>query len=137
MIDYITVPEGTYRIRIAEVRERETRRGDALWELRLAVAGGEFEGRIAAWDNLVFSPRGLARVARIFGALGIPTEGKVIVEAEALVDLEADITSGLPNTSAPTARSSAGTKSPTTGGKRSHESHPLRLPHLAAAGLRA
>jgi Protein of unknown function (DUF669) len=92
MIDYITVPEGTYRCRIAEVRERETRRGDVLWALRVVVVDGDFEGRTAAWDNLVFSDRGLNRVRQVFTVLGVPTEGKIETLADDLVDLEALVT---------------------------------------------
>lgn len=90
--DYISVPPGTYRCRVAEVRERLTRNEDTLWALRLVVAEGEFVGREAAWDNLVFSSRGLNRVKLVFRALRLPTDGKVQVTPEDLVGTEAFIT---------------------------------------------
>ena len=90
--DYISVPAGTYRCRIADVRERVTRNEDALWALRLLVAEGEFTGREAAWDNLVFSSRGLNRIKIVFSVLGLPTDGKVEVTPENLLGREAFVT---------------------------------------------
>ncbi|MEM7205235.1 MAG: hypothetical protein AAF628_33580 [Planctomycetota bacterium] len=75
--DYITVPAGSYVCEIAEVRPGTTRAGDPRWGIRLIVAEGEYTGRQAAWDGLVFSRRGRARVRRILGALGLPNQGKV------------------------------------------------------------
>ena len=84
--DFITVPAGTYLCRIAEVRERLTRSEDVLWAIRLDVIEGEFVGRLAAWDNLVFSSRGLTRVKRFLDALGLPSDGKVQLSPDDLVD---------------------------------------------------
>jgi hypothetical protein len=77
--DYVTVPAGTYVCRIAEVRLGVTRAGDERWSLRLVVAEGQHVGKQAAWDSLVFSVRGRARVRMIFAALGLPTTGRVEV----------------------------------------------------------
>ncbi|MDP6929581.1 MAG: hypothetical protein QF412_07765 [Planctomycetota bacterium] len=82
--DYVTVPAGTYLCRVEEVRQRSTKAGDDLWALRLLVDEGEFQGRHAAWDNLIFSTRGRARVRRVFAALGLPTQGKVRIEPDEL-----------------------------------------------------
>jgi len=87
--DYTTVPEGTYLVRITEVRKGESRQGDERWGLRLVVAEGEFVGRQAAWDNLVFSHRGVARVRRVFEAFGLPFRGRVTVDSEDLVGRQA------------------------------------------------
>lgn len=84
--DFVSIPEGSYLCRIVDVRERQTRNEDALWALRLIVAEGEFTGRHAAWDNLVFSSRGLNRVRNVFEALQLPANGKVQVEPNDLVD---------------------------------------------------
>ena len=70
--DFTTVPAGAYLCRIAEVRDRQSRAGDTMWSIRLVVTEGEFTGRMAAWDNLVFSNRGLNRVKSILVALGLP-----------------------------------------------------------------
>jgi hypothetical protein len=75
--DYVSVPAGTYLCQVAEVRTGRTKHGDERWGLRLVVAEGEYAGRFAAWDGLVFSLRGRARLRRIFAALGLPTSGKV------------------------------------------------------------
>lgn len=86
--DFISVPEGTYLCRIVDVRERQTRNGDALWALKLLVTEGEFTGRDAAWDNLVFSSRGLNRVKTVFAALGLPADGKIQVDPGDLLNRE-------------------------------------------------
>ena len=83
--DFVSVPSGTYLCRVVEVRERVTKGDDTLWALRLAVAEGEFTGRHASWDNLVFSIRGLSRVRRVLTALGLPSDGKVNIEPDDLV----------------------------------------------------
>lgn len=84
--DFVTVPPGTYLCRIAEIRERQSRAGDTLWGMRLVVEEGEFIGRLAAWDNLVFSSRGLTRVKLVLRALGLPADGKIDLKPEDLTD---------------------------------------------------
>ncbi len=69
--DYITVPEGAYRCRVAEVRVSETRAGDERWSLRLDATEGDYARRFAAWDALVFSARGRARARLVLRALGV------------------------------------------------------------------
>jgi hypothetical protein len=89
--DFVTVPAGTYRCRVAEVRPGLTRAGDERWSLRLVVADGPHIGKQAAWDALVFSPRGRARARQVLGALGLPTKGRVQVEPNDLVGREANV----------------------------------------------
>ncbi len=86
MSDYVTVPQGTYLCRIAEVRQGITRGGDQRWSLRLVVAEGQHVGKQAAWDSLVFSTRGRPRVRLVFQALGLPASGKVQVDPADLED---------------------------------------------------
>lgn len=83
---FLTIPEGSYLCRIAEVREGLTREGSPRWALRLEVASGEFTGRTAAWDGLVWSERGLPRVKSILGHLGFDVRGAVDVTPADLVD---------------------------------------------------
>lgn len=78
--DFSTVPAGSYLCRVSEVRLGTTRGGDERWSLRLTVAAGELMGRMAAWDSIVFSSRGLARVRLVFKALGLPHKGVVNIE---------------------------------------------------------
>lgn len=78
--DYVSVPAGTYLCRVGQVRPGTTRNGDERWSISLVIAEGHFAGKQAAWDNLVFSPRGLARVRLVFEAFGLPSSGKVDVE---------------------------------------------------------
>ncbi len=90
--DYISIPAGTYLCRITDVRERVTRNDDALWALKLVVAEGEFTGRDAAWDNLVFSSRGLNRVKTVFQALELPSDGKIQIDPSDMVGKEVFVT---------------------------------------------
>jgi len=80
--DYVTVPAGVYLCEITDVRESTTRNGDERWGLRLVIAEGEFCGRQAAWDSLVFSTRGQVRVRLVLEALGLPTRGRVTLKPE-------------------------------------------------------
>lgn len=87
--DFVTVPQGSYLCRVAEVRMGTTRAGDDRWSMRLVVAEGEHTGKQAAWDSLVFSARGRARARLVFAALGLPANGRVQVEAADLEGREA------------------------------------------------
>lgn len=87
--DFVSVPEGTYLCRVAEVRVGETKSGDARWSLRLLVADGQHVGKQAAWDSLVFSVRGRARARLALRALGMPTEGKVDIDPADLTGRDA------------------------------------------------
>ena len=78
--NFISVPAGTYLCRVGQVRPGTTRNGDERWSISLVIAEGQFAGKQAAWDNLVFSPRGLARVRLVFQAFWLPSSGKVAVE---------------------------------------------------------
>ncbi|MCE9593853.1 MAG: DUF669 domain-containing protein [Planctomycetes bacterium] len=86
---YVSVPEGTYLCRIAEVREGLARDGSVRWGYRLEVAEGEYAGRTAAWDAVTWSDRGIHRVKRVLAAFGIDTRGSVDLEAADLVGLRA------------------------------------------------
>ena len=79
-IDYIAIPAGSYVCRITEVRTGSTRAGDPRWSLKLVVAEGQHVGKQAAWDSLVFSPRGQARARMVLQALGLPSSGRVQLE---------------------------------------------------------
>jgi hypothetical protein len=83
---YVSIPEGAYVCRVAEVREGIARDGSPRWSLRLQVAQGEYAGRTAGWDNLTWSERGIRRVKRVLEALGIDVSGSVQVESADLRD---------------------------------------------------
>lgn len=82
---FVSVPEGRYLCRVAEVREGVARDGSARWSLRLEVAEGDYAGRTAGWDSLTWSERGLPRVKRVLEVLGLDTHGVVDVETTDLV----------------------------------------------------
>ena len=88
---FVSVPEGRYRVRIAEVRETETKNGHLRWALRLEVCEGDFAGRTAAWDGLVWSERGLIRVKHVLNVLGFDTSGALEVQSADLLGREAEV----------------------------------------------
>ena len=91
VMDFTSVPSGNYLCRVAEVRTGTTRAGDPRWSVRLEVITGHYTGRMAAWDALVFSTRGRARVRAIFKAIGLPHTGKVHVEPDDMVGRTAQV----------------------------------------------
>lgn len=86
---YVSIPEGIYVCRIAEVREHQTREGSPRWGFRLEVVDGEYAGRTAAWDSLVFSERGLPRVKQVLARFGFDVSGTVELLPTDLLDLRA------------------------------------------------
>lgn len=82
---YVTIPEGRYLCRVAEVREGETRKGALRWAMRLEVADGDLAGRTAAWDGLVWSDKGLARVKHVLGAMGFDVSGALDLQSQELL----------------------------------------------------
>ncbi len=83
--NFCAVPEGVYACRVADVRAGLTREGVPKWSLRLEVADGEFAGRTAAWDSLVWSERGLQRARHVLGSLGFAVDGAIELEPIDLV----------------------------------------------------
>src|SRR5262245_5527584 len=86
---YVSIPEGTYLCRIADVRPSVTREGSPRWSLRLEVAEGEYAGRTAAWDSLIFSERGLPRVKQVLQRFGFDVSGTLELQPADLLDLRA------------------------------------------------
>ncbi|MEM7309290.1 MAG: hypothetical protein AAF682_21580 [Planctomycetota bacterium] len=82
---FASIPEGKYTCQISEVRPGATRDGSERWAVRLEVAVGEYAGRTAGWDGLVWSERGLPRVKYVLDRLGFDTNGWVSLEPEDLV----------------------------------------------------
>ena len=85
---FASVPEGAYRVKVAEVRQGTTRDGDPRWGLRLEVVDGLYAGRIAAWDGLVWSERGLRRVKHVLEHFGFDVTGDLELDPDDLVGLE-------------------------------------------------
>lgn len=88
---FVSVPEGEYVCRVAEVREGQSRDGSERWSLRLEVTEGEWAGRTAAWDSLTWSERGIHRVKSVLTALGLDTRGELELEPRDLVGRQADV----------------------------------------------
>lgn len=86
--DYLSVPEGHYRVRVAEAREGWSRDGDVRYAMRLEVIEGEYAGRTAAWDGITFSERGLKRAKFVLGVLGFDTTGRIELEPGDLLGRE-------------------------------------------------
>jgi len=88
---FVSVPAGMHDVRVAEVREGRARDGSTRWTFRLEVIDGDHAGRTAAWDALTWSERGIFRVKKVLGALGIDVRGEVEVEIKDLVGLRARV----------------------------------------------
>ena len=88
---FVSVPEGTYDCRVAEVRSGVSRDGSVRWSLRLEVARGDHAGRTAGWDGLTWSERGVVRVKRVLEVLGFDVQGEVEIQPEDLVDRRARV----------------------------------------------
>ena len=82
---FVSIPEGSYPCRVAEVREGLARDGSVRWSLRLEVLAGEYAGRTAGWDGLTWSDRGVLRVQRVLEALGFAVAGEVDIQPSELV----------------------------------------------------
>lgn len=74
---FVSIPEGRYLCRVAEVREGVSRDGSPRWSLRLEVTSGDYAGRTAGWDSLTWSERGIRRVKHVLEALGLDVTGQV------------------------------------------------------------
>jgi len=85
---FVSVPPGTYRCRVADVREGTARDGSVRWSFRLEVADGEYAGRTAAWDSVTWSERGVHRVRHALAAMGFDTSGVLEMRAQDLIGSE-------------------------------------------------
>lgn len=65
------IPPGEYLCQVAEVRTRKTKALYTMLAFRLVVIGGKYDGEHAAWDNLIFSPRGMNYCRRVLGVLDV------------------------------------------------------------------
>lgn len=77
---FINIPPGRYVCEVSEVKDGQDGDGSPRWILRLQVAEGELAGRLAGWDFLHWSERGLTRVRDVLQAFGVDTEGIVDIE---------------------------------------------------------
>ena len=93
--EFVLVPEGVYGVRIAEARESRGRDGSEHWGLRLEVLGGDWAGKTASWDWLVWSERGVPRIKRVLRALGLEVEGELSIVPQDLVGLRASVQVGV------------------------------------------
>lgn len=79
---FVNIPPGQYLCSINDVRKTHTRDGSPRWLFRLDVADGPYAGRIAGWDSLNWSERGLHRVREVLHNLGVDARGVVDIEPE-------------------------------------------------------
>jgi hypothetical protein len=88
---YVSIPEGVYVCRVAEVREGLSRDNSVRWSYRLEVVDGEYAGRTAGWDSLTWSDRGIRRVKRVLETLGLDVSGHLEVQPSDLIGLQARV----------------------------------------------
>ena len=90
--DFKIVPAGDYVCRVDEVRIGTTRDGSERWALKLVVDRGTYAGKIAAWDGLSFSERGLPRVKSVLHRLAVDTKGTVELQPADIIGRKAVVT---------------------------------------------
>ena len=83
--DFTPIPAGFYPAKITKIDDKKTHDGDLMWNMQLAVIGGEFDGRII-FDNLTFNEIGLKRIKLLCSRLGIDVSGKVNLTHELLLE---------------------------------------------------
>ena len=93
--EFVLVPEGVYSVRIAEARESRGRDGSEHWGLRLEVIDGDWAGKTASWDWLVWSERGVPRIKRVLRALGLAVDGELSIVPSDLLELRARVQVGV------------------------------------------
>jgi hypothetical protein len=79
--DFSPVPAGSYLVRVDEVKEATTQRGDEMWRLRYVIEQGAYSGR-CIFDRLVFSEAALPRVKLICSRLGLDVSGELDLRPE-------------------------------------------------------
>ena len=89
--DFVNLEPGWYTVSVQEVREGRTREGDPRWGVLLRVAEGEFAGRFAAWDGIVWSERGAQRAKLVLDAFELDTRGEVELEPKDLLGRSVDV----------------------------------------------
>jgi hypothetical protein len=89
---YVSVPEGEYLCRVAEIREGVARDESLRWSMRLEVVEGDVSGRTAGWDSITWSERGVHRVKHVLDALGFETDGTLDVDTGELIGRQAFVT---------------------------------------------
>ncbi|MFT7678928.1 MAG: hypothetical protein ACI8QC_002926 [Planctomycetota bacterium] len=82
---FASIPAGTYGVTVCDVRPGVARDGSVRWSIRLDVTDGEFAGRVACFDSLTWSDRGVQRVKLVLEALGFDVEGTLELEPEELL----------------------------------------------------
>ena len=82
---YASIPEGRYQVRVVEVRPGLARDGSVRWGMRLEVAQGDLAGRVACFDSLTWSDRGVLRVKLVLEALGFDVSGTIEIEPDQLI----------------------------------------------------
>ncbi len=81
----INIPPGEYPCQVVDTRIHSTQDGSPRWGLHWKVLDGPMAGKTAAWDNLIWSERGLPRVKHALTMMGFNTSGVLEVEPHELM----------------------------------------------------
>jgi hypothetical protein len=82
--DYSPLPDGTYRVTVEEVEEKQTSSGDLWWNLELRVIHGDCAGK-KFWDGIFFTEKAMPRVKLVCSRLGLKVHGVVDLTPDMLV----------------------------------------------------
>lgn len=78
----ILVPQGWYRVKIIDVREKDSDKHGTMWRLKLEHQG---EPAFQCEDNLGFTEKLLPRVQILYKACGLPHKGDFICDPTQIV----------------------------------------------------
>ena len=87
--NFLSIPEGRYLCRVADIRNHRTTEGDERWFFRLEVVDGDYAGRTAAWDGMTFSEKGNSRAKFVLEQLGFDVGQPIDVSPTDLLGREA------------------------------------------------
>ena len=88
---FTILPEGEYVVRVGEVRDKYSSKGDGYVAVKFTVMEGEHTGS-PVWDNINFVPAILGRTKHFLHTIDQPYEGVIEYDSENWIDRELRIT---------------------------------------------
>lgn len=81
---YERVDEGRYKVKIAEVTEKDTQGGDPMLQIAFEVTAGDFKGS-KVFESFVLTDKALWRLKSLLKTLGMKCDGKTAIDLDSLV----------------------------------------------------
>jgi hypothetical protein len=87
---HTVLPEGRYVVRVDDVGEQLTKRGNPIWKIRFVVTTGPY-ARTRIFDRVVFSEAARERLAILCRAFGIEPSGVIDLSPEKIIGRECSL----------------------------------------------